>query len=42
MMGLVAECAESRVLTGKGDRDWIAGNNAKIRASASACTPRDS
>jgi len=31
MMGLVAGVPRVLVLTGKGDRDWIAGNNAKIR-----------
>ena len=34
MMGLVAEVPRVLVLTGKGDRDWIGGNNAKIRGLA--------
>jgi peptidoglycan/LPS O-acetylase OafA/YrhL len=32
MMAVVAGVPRVLVLTGKGDRDWIAGNNAKIRA----------
>jgi peptidoglycan/LPS O-acetylase OafA/YrhL len=32
MMTVVAGVPRVLVLTGKGDRDWIAGNNAKIRA----------
>ena len=36
MMALVAEVPRVLVLTGKGDRDWIAGNNDKIRALPAA------
>jgi peptidoglycan/LPS O-acetylase OafA/YrhL len=36
MMALVAGVPRVLVLTGKGDRDWISGNNAKIRALPAA------